>query len=304
MSRKSLKLAVVVIVLACFGGIVQASEIRSRLTLDDLLTLPIEQLKAELPKFDIAEVNLACAEGLAGSEDLDKKARLETLDKWTQHIRRETERCLPQFYRDRAYYYNSLPYYKILMLVTVLHQDFGVGYNMDLVNSGILYDFTTTKFNASSKDVFVHGLLADKRTGSCASMPVLVVAIGRRLGYPLKLVGSKGHLFARWDSLTERFNIEASGRGLNVHPDSHYRQWPVPMTREEEQNYGYLKSLSPVAELVGFLYTRAMCLIEHKRYGEAIALLEKIERLQPNSVGLHKELVHIKQKYGRPTVRK
>ena len=304
MLKKSLKLIVVVIVLACFGGIVQASEIRSRFTLDDLLTLPIEQLKAELPKFDIAEVNLACAEGLAGSEDLDKKARLETLDKWTQHIRRETERCLPQFYRDRAYYYNSLPYYKILMLVTVLHQDFGVGYNMDLVNSGILYDFTTTKFNASSKDVFVHGLLADKRTGSCASMPVLVVAIGRRLGYPLKLVGSKGHLFARWDSLTERFNIEASGRGLNVHPDSHYRQWPVPMTKEEEQNYGYLKSLSPVAELVGFLYTRVMCLIEHKRYGEAIALLEKIERLQPNSVGLHKELVHIKQKYGRPTVRK
>ena len=177
MSRKSLKLVVVVIVLACFGGIVQASEIRSRLTLDDLLTLPIEQLKAELPKFDIAEVNLACAEGLAGSEDLDKKARLETLDKWTKHIRRETERCLPQFYRDRTYYYNSLPYYKILMLVTVLHQDFGVGYNMDLVNSGIMYDFTTTKFNASSKDVFVHGLLADKRTGSCASMPVLVVAI-------------------------------------------------------------------------------------------------------------------------------
>ena len=304
MSRKSLKLVVVVIVLACFGGIVQASEIRSRFTLDDLLTLPIEQLKAELPKFDIAEVNLACAEGLAGSEDLDKKARLETLDKWTQHIRRETERCLPQFYQDKGYYYGSLNYYKILMLVTVLHQDFGVGYNMDLVNSGILYDFTTTKFNASSKDVFVHGLLSDKRTGSCASMPVLVVAIGRRLGYPLKLVGSKGHLFARWDSLTERFNIEASGRGLNVHPDSHYRQWPVPMTKEEEQNYGYLRSLSPVAELVGFLYTRAMCLIEHQRYGEAIALLEKIERLQPNSVGLHKELVHIKQKYGRPTVRK
>ncbi len=304
MSRISLKLIVVVIALTCFGGIAQASSISSPLTLAYLLNTPIADLKSQLGKFDIAEVNLACAEGLAGSEDLDKKAHIETLDKWTQHIRRETERCLPQFYRDGAYYYNSLPYYKILMLVTVLHQDFGVGYNMDLVNSGILYDFTTTKFNASSKDVFVHGLLSDKRAGSCASMPVLVVAIGRRLGYPLKLVGSKGHLFARWDSSTERFNIEASGRGLNVYPDSHYRQWPVPMTKEEEQNYGYLRSLSPVAELVGFLYTRVMCLVEHKRYGEAIGVLEKIERLQPNSVGLHQELVHIKQKYGRPTVRK
>ena len=76
------------------------------------------------------------------------------------------------------------------------------------------------------------------------------------------------------------------------------------MTKEEEQNYGYLKLLSPVAELVGFLYTRAMYLIEHKRYGEAIGVLEKIERLQPNLVGLHQELVHIKQKYGSPAVRK
>ena len=177
MSKKSLKLVVVVIVLVCFGGIVQASSRPSPLTLEYLLNTPIADLKPQLGKFDIAEVNLACAEGLAGSEDLDKKARLETLDKWTQHIRRETERCLPQFYQDKGYYYGSLNYYKILMLVTVLHQDFGVGYNMDLVNSGILYDFTTTKFNASSKDVFVHGLLSDKRTGSCASMPVLVVAI-------------------------------------------------------------------------------------------------------------------------------
>ena len=177
MSKKSVKLIVVVIVLVCSGGIIQASSIPSPLTLEYLLNTPIADLKPQLGKFDIAEVNLACAEGLAGSEDLDKKARLETLDKWTQHIRRETERCLPQFYQDKGYYYGSLNYYKILMLVTVLHQDFGVGYNMDLVNSGILYDFTTTKFNASSKDVFVHGLLADKRTGSCASMPVLVVAI-------------------------------------------------------------------------------------------------------------------------------
>ena len=76
------------------------------------------------------------------------------------------------------------------------------------------------------------------------------------------------------------------------------------MTKAEERNYGYLKSLSPVAELVGFLYTRVMCLIEHQRYGETIALLEKIERLQPNSVGLRQELVRVKQEYGSPTVRK
>ena len=29
--------------------------------------------------------------------------------------------------------------------------------------------------------------------GTCSSLPVLQVAVGRRLGYPLKLVTTKGH---------------------------------------------------------------------------------------------------------------
>ena len=63
MSRKSLKLIVVVIALVCSGGIAQASSISSPLTLEYLLNTPIADLKSQLAKFDIAEVNLACAEG-------------------------------------------------------------------------------------------------------------------------------------------------------------------------------------------------------------------------------------------------
>jgi hypothetical protein len=44
---------------------------------------------------------------------------------------------------------------------------------------------------------------------------VLYVAIGRRLGYPLKLVECKGHLFVRWEDAKERFNIEGTSRGLH-----------------------------------------------------------------------------------------
>ena len=33
------------------------------------------------------------------------------------------------------------------------------------------------------------------------------MAVGRRLGYPLKLVTTKGHLFVRWEGAGERFNI-------------------------------------------------------------------------------------------------
>jgi hypothetical protein len=100
-------------------------------------------------------------------------------------------------------------------------------------------------------------------------LPVLYVAVGRELGYPLKLVTTRGHLFVRWEGKGERFNVEATARGLLTHPDEYYRHWPFEVTREEERAEGYLKSLSPAEELAVFLSIRGMCLREHGRYGEA-----------------------------------
>lgn len=58
--------------------------------------------------------------------------------------------------------------------------------------------------------------------GTCSSLPPLYVAIGRRLGYPLKLVKSFAHLFARWDNgAGERFNIECTARQFVSHPDEY-----------------------------------------------------------------------------------
>ena len=50
-------------------------------------------------------------------------------------------------------------------------------------------------FFADARDVFLHGLTGPERRGTCSSLPVLHVAVGRRLGYPLKLVTTKGHQF-------------------------------------------------------------------------------------------------------------
>lgn len=110
-------------------------------------------------------------------------------------------------------------------------------------------------------------------------MPVLVVAIGRRLGYPLKLVRTKAHLFARWDAPGERFNVEVTGRGWNPHPDSHYREFPFPFTKEEEQANRYLESLSAAETLATFLGVRAACLTHHDRRAEAQDLLKTVTRI-------------------------
>ena len=136
----------------------------------------------------------------------------------------------------------------------------------------------------TSRDVFIHGLIADdRRMGTCSSMPVLYVAIGRRLGYPLKLVPTQNHLFVRWEDNREQFNVDATGQGMNMYDDNHYRQWPMPITHEQEQEFGYLKSMTPTDELTAFLGLRGHCLFAMGKIKEGVEAHELALRLSPNS---------------------
>ena len=44
---------------------------------------------------------------------------------------------------------------------------------------------------------------------------------------------------------------------MSPHPDDHYRQWPKPLDRREEEYFGYLRSLTPREELAAFLESRS-----------------------------------------------
>jgi hypothetical protein len=89
-------------------------------------------------------------------------------------------------------------------------------------------------------------------------MPVLYATIGRRLGYPIRLVKAKRHLFCRWDGAGERFNIEGAGRGLSVYPDDYYRTGLYQMIPGEERDCSLLHSMTPRQELADFLGERAL----------------------------------------------
>ncbi len=69
-------------------------------------------------------------------------------------------------------------------------------------------------------------------------MPVLYVAVGRQLDYPLYLVQAREHFFVRWEEPGgERFNIEATTLGFTPRDDEHYRHWPRPI-RDEDVRHG------------------------------------------------------------------
>ncbi len=152
------------------------------------------------------------------------------------------------------------------------------------------------RFFADSQDIFLHGLIGSRRMGTCSSLPVLYAAVGRRLGYPLKLVTTKAHLFLRWEDGKERFNLEATGRGMNRYDDDHFKKWPFTVSEEEIRAEGYLKSLTAAEELAVFLSLRGNCLKEGGRMEEAATCYAQAARLAPGSRSYGLLLADVRQR--------
>jgi hypothetical protein len=248
--------------------------------LAELLRIPSAGI-AELP---IERLNLACAAGLCLTNEPDIKECANTLRVWAEHVRSETQRHQYRYERNPAEFENSPGFYRMLMLSVVLAEDYRVQYDPQRI-AGPDKASLDDGFFSEPASVFLQGLLGPERVGTCSSMPVLYVAIGRQLGYPLKLVTTKGHLFVRWEGAGERFNIEATAHGLSRFDDDYYRHWPFEITPAEEKAEGYLKSLTPPEELAVFLSVRGMCLRDQGRLAEAAESFAAAVSLAPNCAG-------------------
>lgn len=246
----------------------------------------LELAPEEVPAADIAELNLLCGSGLSGTKNIDIDKCLKRLDQLTEMVRSETQRNLGRWQRSPSEYQNSQAYYKMGMLITVVRQDYKAKYNPDLIVTPSIESAQDDQFFKNGADVFLQGLLSERKMGTCSSMPVLYVAIGRRLGYPVHLVATKGHLFCRWEDDKERMNFEGTGEGITVHPDSYYQKWPFPMTEHEVKHSTLLKNLNPQQELAVFLSNRASCLVVSRRHAEALTAVSQALRLVQRCGGL------------------
>lgn len=235
-------------------------------TLAELLALP----KQDLDRVGIVRMNLLCAEGLPGAEDLDiddvqqrvNEAARAAVVQTGRHLYRVTD---PRY---QVHYRHSETYFRCEMLCQSLTEQSGLKYNME--------QFYNPDFR-DSRAQFIHGLLRDNSPGgTCVSIPVLVAAVGRQLGYPIKLVLAREHVFARWDGPGDsgepmRLNIETSGLGLDSYIDERYRAGKTgPISDEEIERREFLVSLTPNEELAVFLAARGHCLFDNGRLDEAL----------------------------------
>jgi len=137
----------------------------------------------ELAALDIAEVNLECATHLPGSENLDIPAALSTLNEWAEAIHRATIRHWPRFEQNPSEFEDSIPYFCMLVMATVLQRDLGVHYNLKSLEEP--YDGTDSRLH------FIHGIL-EGNGGTCETVPSMFpLAVGS---------GIRWHLSPQWNT--------------------------------------------------------------------------------------------------------
>jgi hypothetical protein len=235
----------------------------------------IEQLlamsPADLEKCDIALIDLVCAQGLRGSENLDIAQCLKVLDGWAEQVKWETQRHAYRYNEHPEEYKHSLGRYRMNMLGAILVQDLGIHYNPDRRFELAQGKLPTMAWNADSKDIFIHGLLSGKHEGTCSSMPVLYVAIGRRLGYPVNLATCKMHVYVRYEEPNGgHFNVEATMEtGFLTPTEEDYTRDIFQCTPEEVRGFGWLRPISNAEAFGDLLLHRGSCLALVRRYREA-----------------------------------
>lgn len=243
------------------------------------------------PNSDIGFLNLVTAPGLPP----DQRGRivsdgLKTLDSWASAVAEQTWKNHHHYLDNPGEFKNEIEW-RLAMMCTVLGQDFKVRYDPSLTSTE-QQNASNEKFFSNPESVFLTGCLGESRIGTCASLPVLYVAIGRRIGYPMHLVAARGHLFARWDDgKGTRVNLEAANAGgFTSHPDSHYRAWPGLITPQMEKTGGYLQNLTLEQTLAVFMSTRAACLQSAGKTADAISAAAAAFRLAPNLGGIAETL--------------
>lgn len=227
MKRGNFSFCLVQVVLICLVCGCNKSELTSidgelkPRTMKELMEIP----GGDWERVDIGRMNLICARDADGTARIDVDRLVKELDKWAEAAKAAEKRYRNSFEAHPERYDNSYAKYRAVNLALTVKEDLHCRYQKSLITSGAMDDVHSPRFFRNPDDVFISGLLLNRR-GTCSSFPVLLVALGRRLGYPLYLKTTLGHMFCCWDDGTERFNLDTNGDAVDTPPDEYYLNEP------------------------------------------------------------------------------
>jgi hypothetical protein len=199
-------------------------------------------------------------------------------------VRVKTEKSWRVFRLKPSEFQDSENVFRVFMMEHVLRMQYGVKYDplvADITASGKKW------ISDDSTEIFIHGVLSEKRTGTCSSLPTFSIAIGRRLGYPLKLVRVPNHTFFRWDDATEKFNHQHTDCGGEIKTDEFFYGFPRKWNQEDfamnARTKVWLHSLTPMQEVSKFLCNRTLVLRDTERFEEGLEAIAAAERFDPTN---------------------
>lgn len=181
-------------------------------TVAQLMALP----DAELEKVDVIEMSVAVAREIPGCENLDYQHYRQIVDGWADDVRRWMAAAEGNFQKSPKEWRNDINFFRLGLLATYLTRERGIRYHEKY--SQDQKEGRNSKYLEPGA-VLVHGLI-DTLRGTCSNMPVLHVAIGRRLGLPVSLAAVGPHYVCRYDDGKVHYNIEATYTGPGFVSDS------------------------------------------------------------------------------------
>jgi hypothetical protein len=161
-----------------------------------------------LEQTDVVLMNLVVAKGIPALGDLDIARYVQVVDDWTEQFRRVLLGMEEHFHRTPSRWKSDIRFFRVGMLAGFLGHEIGIRYDEQQKHA-------TAVHYTDPGDLFLNGLI-DTKKGTCDTMPVLHVAVARRMGWPVSLACVKSHFVSRFDDGEVTYNIEAT----SDHPGS------------------------------------------------------------------------------------
>lgn len=179
------------------------------------------------------------------------------------------------------------PETRVRALNTVLH-----------LNEDFRYDHSPGA-RENLDNLFLHRYL-DRRRGTCVTMPLLYVAVGQRLGYPIRPVVAPDHMFARYvDPNFAWQNIETTSGGKYFTNEDYIRRFFV--SDKGLATGSYMRAMTR-RELLGHLLSANAAVFGRRgEAAKAIKYLEKAIQFDPKFADHYDNLATAYRAVGQAT---
>ncbi len=212
------------------------------ISIDQVLRLPDDEIDIGTAALIVSEEWSDVVNGLRYREDLDEMAH-EVLARLRQRRLRPNFRAIP-------------------IINHYLFEELGYG----------------TVANADNPDdLFLHTVM-DNRKGYCLSLSILYLSLAERIGLPLHGVVVPGHFFVRYDSRTQRFNIETTAHGATPEDDYYIERHDVP---DQASDGIYMTNLSKLQTLGCLFNNFGVVYMEAGQLDKALLALDRAIRINP-----------------------